>query len=305
MRKHFIPALLCALGLLAFGGCYKPQKDSNALGTAKNPIVMAFVPSTEAEGVIAGGEELAALLSTQTGLRFKPLVATSYVGIVEAMAAGQVQVGWLPPMAYVFARERNGDEALLKVIRHGKPTYRGQIVVLAESPLQQLADLRGKRIAFAEQASASGHLYPRALLLENGIDPDKDCAEVQYSGGHEAALLALINGNADAVGCFDDARNQLKASTLPDILEKTRVLAYTQEIPADNVTVVKGLDPALRQQIQDGLLALAASEQGKKVLFDLYEIEGLVPATDADYEPVRQMAQLLKLNVEEEVKKGK
>ena len=35
--------------------------------------------------------------------------ATSYVGVVEAMALDKVQVAWLPPMAYVFAHDRNGD----------------------------------------------------------------------------------------------------------------------------------------------------------------------------------------------------
>lgn len=295
-----LAALFCA-GV----SCYKPKSQGKPLGSADNPVVMAFVPSTEAEGVITSGEELAKLLGDKCGLSIKPLVATSYVGIVEALGAGQVQAAWLPPMAYVFAHERNGAEAVLKVVRHGKPTYRGEIVVLKGSPAQDLAGLKGLRIAFAEQASASGHLYPRALMLENGIDPDKDCAEVQYAGSHDAALLALVNGTADAAACFDDARTQLAESTVPDILAKTRVLAYTKDIPADNVAFARDLPAEIAGKLSAGLLALAADEQGKKVLFDLYEIEGLVPATDADYAPVRSMAQVLGLDVEEEVKKGK
>ena len=40
-----------------------------------------------------------------------------------------------------------------------------------------------------------------------------------------------------------------------------------------------------------------------KVVDELEEIEGLVPAQDADYNPVRQMAQILELDIEEEVRR--
>jgi phosphonate transport system substrate-binding protein len=128
-------------------------------------------------------------------------------------------------------------------------------------------------------------------------------AETSYSGGHDAALLAMLKGSADAACCYDDARTKLIDAGYPDVMEKTRVLAYTQDIPADNVTLSKTLDPALRQKISAGLLALAESEEGKKLTAELYEVEGLVPATDADYDPVRKMAQLLQLDIEQEIDK--
>jgi len=297
----FTAAVVCLL----LAGCFKPATETHALGTEKNPLVMAFVPSTEAAKVLSSGDQLTAMLAERTGLHFKTLMATSYEGIVAAMGVGEVQVAWLPPMAYLFAQQRNGDRVVLKVVRNGKPTYRGEIVVMANSPIKGFADLKGKRVAFVEQASASGHLYPRALLLENGIYPDVDLAQpLVFAGSHDAALLSLLNGSADAACCYDDARTKLQKAGYADILTTTRILAYTPEIPADNVTVSKNLDPAMAQKITDGLLALAQDEQGKKVLFDLYEVEGLVPATDADYNPVRKMAEVLHLNIEEEVQKG-
>ena len=297
MPRLLIPLLLT---LLSLGGCYKPASDSQALGSAKNPIIMAFVPSTEAEKVVSSGEELCELLAAQTGLSFDSMVATSYVGIVEAMAADKVQVGWLPPLAYVFANQRNGDQAVLKVVRHGKSTYRGEILVLADSGIESIADLKGKRIAYPEQASTSGHLYPSTLLIEAGLDPEVDLEE-NYSGSHDAAVLALIKGSADAACCFDDARTKLSENGFEDIFQTTRVLAYTPEIPADNVSVTRDLDPELIQRITDGLLAVAATDEGARVLMELYEVEGLEPATDADYEPVRNMARTLGMDIEAEL----
>ena len=129
-----------ALLLLTIAGCFKPDSESYPLGHERNPLVMAFVPSTEAEKVISSGEELTQLLTEQSGLHFKPLISTSYVGIVEAMAVERVHIGWLPPLAYVYASQRNGDDVILKVVRHGSPTYRGQIVVLADSCLLYTSD---------------------------------------------------------------------------------------------------------------------------------------------------------------------
>lgn len=304
-RRYWHNLLLPAtFALLLCAGCYKPQSAGQPLGSEKNPLIMAFVPSVEAQNVLSSGEQLAAALQQESGLHFKPLVATSYVGIVEAMGSGTVHVGWLPPLAYVFAHDKNGDEVVLKVVRHGKATYRGMVVVMADSPAQTLADLKGKRLAFPDQASASGHLYPRALMLEQGLNPDTDLAETQFAGGHDSALLALLKGGADAACCYDDARTKLQEGGYPDIMTSTRALAYTADIPADNVTLAQAVPAELRSKISASLSAVAASESGRQILMDLYEIEGLEAATDADYDPVRKMAEVLKLDIQQEVEKG-
>jgi len=295
--------VLCALCLLALSGCYKPASESHPLGSEENPLVMAFVPSTEAEKVIESGEELTALLKDATGLSFKAQMSTSYVGIVEAMAVSKVQVAWLPPMAYVYAHDRNGDQVILKVVRGGKATYRGEIVVMADSEIQELSDLRGKRLAFTDQTSTSGHYYPAALLREAGLDPEAD-VEPLFAGGHDAAVLALVKGSVDAACCYEDARDKLLDMGFPDIMQTTRVIAYTDEIPADNVAVIKDLEPELATKVKDGLLKLATGADGQRVLKELYDVDGLVPAVDGDYDPVRHMAEVLNKDIEAEVRGG-
>jgi phosphonate transport system substrate-binding protein len=296
--------LLVALLALSGASCFKPAAESQPLGSEKNPLVMAFVPSTEAEKVMDSADELIALLQQQTGLYFKPQMASSYVAIVEAMAVEKVQVAWLPPMAYVYAHDRNGDQVILNVVRNGKPFYRGEILVMADSGIEKLAQLKGKRVAFTDQTSASGHYYPAALLKDAGLDPEADIT-ASFSGNHDAAVISLVKGSVDAACCYDDARAKLVDKGFPGILTQTRVLAYTPEIPADNVSVIKNLDPALAQKVTDGLVAVAATDQGKKVLMDLYEVEGLLPAKDSDYDPVRKMAQLLGKDPETELKNAK
>jgi len=174
-------------------------------------------------------------------------------------------------------------------------------VVLADSGIETIEDLRGKRLGFPDPASTSGYLYPMKLLIEAGFDPESDF-ELMALGSHDAAVIALIKGSIDAALCYDDARSKLLETDFADDVDRTRILAYTPDIPADNVAVVGGLDPELRRRVRQALIDLAETEQGAEVLFDLYEVEGLVAAQDADYDVVREMAQVMGLDIEQRLR---
>ena len=132
---------------------------------------MMFVPSGDAQVIIKGEREVGDLLYKETGLHFKTLVVTSYAAVIEAMGAGKVDIGWLATFSYVLAKDKYDVELLMVVQRFGSPFYRGQIMVRADSGIQSLKDLQGKRFAFVDPASTSGHLFPKTLLLSKGLDP--------------------------------------------------------------------------------------------------------------------------------------
>jgi len=307
---------MVGLMILLMAGCNQPPGDTTTdgsgaakapaakaaveVGTARKPVVMAFVPSTEVEKIVEGARPLMELLEEKTGLKFKDYVATSYIGVVEAMGQGHVHVAWLPTLAYVLAHQRNGAEAVLKVVRHGKDTYYGLIFTRTDSGINTLEDLKGRTFAFVEEASASGHLYPRALLLKHGIDPDRDLARYMFAGGHDSAVLAVYKGNVDAGAMYDDARDKFK-NTMPEVFDETKIIAKTDPIPSDTVAVAADLPPDVVAKIVQALVEILRDEKTKHVLYDIYEIEGLAPAQDSDYDPVREMASVLDLDLEKEV----
>jgi len=280
------------------GRLSKPQQN---IGTERSPIVMAFVPSTEAEKIVESAKPLTELLSQKTGYAFKAVVATSYIAVVESLGIGDAHIAWLPPMAYVLAHKRHRARVILKVVRNGKATYYGLICVRKDSGIKSLEELRGKRFAFVEPASASGHLYPRALFLEHGIDPDKDFSQVVFAGSHDSAVLALFNGNVDGAAFYDDAREKFK-ETMPKVLQETTIIAKTEPIPADNVTVSASLPDDVTERVKQALIEIAKDEAGRKILYDIYEIEDLVPADDRDYDSLRKVARILDLDLEEHLK---
>jgi phosphonate transport system substrate-binding protein len=241
------------------------------LGTAQHPIRMMFVPSGEAQTILEGGEEIARRLQKITGLHFKTSIATSYAAVIEAMGAGKVDIGWLATFSYVLAKQKYDVDLLLIVVRFGSPFYRGQIVVRADSNIRKLSDLKGKKFAFVDPASTSGHLYPKTLMISKGLNPDRLFSQSLFAGSHNAVIY-------------------------PEVFTKLRVIAYTKDIPNDTVSARKGLDPAIKQKIKTGLMQLSKTPEGSKVLKQVYGISGLMDF-DAFFDPVREAGRLLDLDL--------
>jgi phosphonate transport system substrate-binding protein len=272
-----------------------PPAEAQQQGSAENPLRMMFVPSGDAQMILKGGKEIAQLLHKATGLHFKTSIATSYAAVIEAMGAGKIDIGWLAAFSYVLAHDKYGVELLLVVQRFGSPFYRGQIMVRADSGIQDLAGLKGKRFAFVDPASTSGHLYPKSLLMSEGFDPHIFFEKTVFAGSHNAVLLSIYKGEVDGGAAYDGSRAAV-AKTFPDIFDKVNVIAYTKDIPNDTVSVRKELSGDLKVLIREGLKQVSRSPQGSKVLKKLYGISGF---TDLDglFDPVREAGRLLNLNL--------
>jgi phosphonate transport system substrate-binding protein len=286
-----------------------PAPTGDQKGSTGNPVNMAFVPSADSTKVLASGEPLAKLLSDATNLNFKVSVPTSYTAVIEAMGSNQVDVGWLSPFAYVLAHDKHSTQIVLTTLRQGSKTYRSQVVVRADSGINNLEQLRGKKFAFVEPASASGFLFPNALLAAKGIDYKTFFSDTLFAGGHDKVIIAVYNkqvdggatfGNSIDTGPPTDART-LVTSTLPDVMSAIKPIDQTDAIPNDTVSVRRGLDDNVIKLVRDGLLYVQSTADGKKVLRDLYNIDGLAPADDKDYDAIRSAARALNLDLEEQV----
>lgn len=294
-RANLILKLLFSTVLALLFLCPSLVFTAERLGTAQHPIRMMFVPSGEAQTILEGGEDIARRLHKLTGLYFKTSIATSYAAVIEAMGAGKVDIGWLATFSYVLAKQKYDVDLLLIVVRFGSPFYRGQIITRVDSGIQTLADLKGKKFAFVDPASTSGHLYPKTLLLSKGLNPERLFSQSRFAGSHNAVILSVLKGEVDAGATYDDARAAV-AKTYPEVFTKLRVIAYTQDIPNDTVSARKGLDPALKQKIKNGLMRLSKTPEGSKVLKRVYGISGLMDF-DAFFDPVREAGRLLNLDL--------
>lgn len=304
--KFYLPLLLLCLARISF----QPLFENRSFGAAANPIRIALTPSVDARKVTNSADKLQKFLERQTGYAFSIVVPTSYIAVVEAFGSGKADVAAINTFGYILAHQKYGAEAVLKVVRRdGETEYKGQFIAHVDSGIDSLADLQGKRFAFTDPSSTSGYILPKAILARNHITP----AEEVLAGKHDNVVTMIYQKQVDAgatyysppdksTGEILDARARV-VRQFPDIYNKVKIIGFTQSIPNDPIIFRKDFPADMKKKIIDALLAFQTTPEGKKALFEIYSVEGLVPARDSDYDVLRAILEEQKVEVEKALKK--
>lgn len=267
-------------------------------GYVPETLTVQFVPSQNADTLEAKAKPLEKLLTDRLGVPVKVSVSTDYNTIIEAMASKQVDVGFLPPTAYVLAKEKGAAEVILQAQRYGvqddtgAPTdelvdfYKSMIIVKKDSEIQSIEDMKGKKIAYQNVTSSAGYVWPAGALLAAGLDPLSDVQAITVKG-HDQGVIAVLNGDVDAAAIFQDARNTVKAD-YPSVFEDTRVLTYTEPIPNDTISVRSDMSAEWVQKLKDAFIDIGKDEEGHQIISDIYTHEGYVESSDSVFDTVRE-----------------
>jgi phosphonate transport system substrate-binding protein len=133
-------------------------------------------------------------------------------------------------------------------------------------------------------------VYPRAMLMEKGVTPERYFKDILFAGGHDKVIAAVLEGRADAGAIYDGALAVEKAKGQPT--EQLLTIASTDPIPHDAIAVGVGMDEVLAKRIQAALVALDKSESGRKVIANSKKkLTGHVLAEDSLFDVVRRTAQ--------------
>jgi len=290
-----------AVALFVIGACGKSSPSAKVLR-------VGFVPAEDAQQVIRNAQPLVEILQKKLGMEVQPFVATDYTGVVEALRVGKLDIAFLTPASYVLAKNEANVRVALKSERKGSPFYYAAIITRTDSGIKSLEDLRGKVFAFGDPVSTSANVFPRKLFHDKGIDPVRDFKNILYAGGHDAIVLAVLNRKVDAGATYansTDGSDTAWARYLknPEDVKKIRAIAYSEPIPADNLVFSANLEERLGKRIEETFIELSRDPEGKKMLRDLYQIDGFVPATDKDYDSVRQAFSIAGIQLKDALKK--
>ena len=298
--QHIIRLLLASLflWLVACG-------DS---GNAPKVLRVGFVPAEDAQQVMQNAQPIVDLLQKRLGMEVQPFVAADYTGVIEALRVNKLDIAFLTPASYVFAKNEANVKVILKSERQGIASYYAAIITRADSGIKKLEDLRGKTFAFGDSLSTSGNIFPRKMFKERGIDPVRDFKQVLYSGGHDATVLAVLNGKVDAGATYANSPDGNDTAWMrylkdPEDVKKIHAIAFSEPIPADNLVINGNLDESIAQKVKESFLELSRDPKGKKMMRDLYQIDGFVPATDSDYDSVREAFSVAGIPLKEALQK--
>ncbi len=265
-------------------------RSEGSVGTAGNPVVLVLSPSHAKDLKPGDLATLAKLLQADSKLEVSVRIATSPVEAIDSFKR-QSDVGLLDLFEYMLARTRHGVEARLQITRKDDAvSYTGEVLVRADSPAKVLTDLQGKRIAYVSPYSTGGFIFPAWLLAENKVTMAHE-----FAGGHTEALERLRAGKVEAAAVYGGAAK-------PG--EPFRVLGITRTIPNEPVFLRKGLDKRKGDAILAALQKVGLEAAGKGILAAMADCTGFRPATDSDYDPVRQALHAAGKSVYEVVPEG-
>ncbi len=285
-RLYFTLALglvLAASMLMSSCGLFK-----GPLGSEKNPIIWAFVPSGEMERVSAGAESVADLIFEETGLYIDTFVATDYVGVVEAMCSSppQAHMASLATFAYLLAAVQGCAEAELVSVRYGSASYNGQIFVRADSGITDISELGGTTFCRSDELSTSSWIIPSIDLKAAGVDIDG--LTIVDTGAHENNVIGVYRGDCVAGASYIDARTRVEEE-FPDVMDVITVIQVSIDIPNDGVQYQTDFPRDLRDQINAALLAIAETEEGQEALDTAYQWSALELHDHSFYVPFLEL----------------
>ncbi|MDG4474752.1 phosphate/phosphite/phosphonate ABC transporter substrate-binding protein [Thiovibrio frasassiensis] len=229
------------------------------------------------------------------------IMPLEFAAISPMLKDGKIDFVLANSAFYVEMEKLYGAKAIASQVNSagGKPVkeFGGVILVRKDSPIQNLADLKGKKFMVVKSSSFGGGQMALRLLLQNGIDYKKDFAEFREGGKHDNVVLAVKNGAMDAGTVRTDVMEAMAKEgkismadfrIINQIKDSFPFVHSTELYPEWPMAAAKHVDAAKVQKFTDALLSIKAdSDAAKKA-----GILGWAPA--ADFSSVRECLKALK-----------
>ncbi len=280
----------------------KPPDLTGKLSLKK--LNAAFIPSEDAAKIFNDNRDLLAYLKQAFGIEIVGTVGTSYSAVIEAMRAKKVEFAFFGPFSYILGHQEANAQAIIQgEDQDGKlAIYNSLIITTADSPLNSLADIKGKTFSFVDPASTSGHLVPSYTLLTKANLKETDY-KPNYAGSHPGSYQAVINKKVEAGAIASDIFAQgIAAGTIDK--SKVKILDTSFAIPGSPVAVRGDMAKADIDAIQQVLLSI--NDQPKdSALFKSFVLNGgfgvgtikLRKGDDAAYDELRNIPPAIGIDI--------
>lgn len=277
------------LAILLLAGCSRQGEGPE--------LRIGYMNCNSAGETLARFRPLTAYLSKKLGVKLIP-VPVDTQDVEERFAAGEFTFTHTNSLLYVILKE-GYDLELVATEKRGNFGARtaGAIIARRGSGIEKLEDIRGKRMIFGPQLAPTGFLAQYDLLLQKGIDPERDLAYYAIPSGsfkHEKVIYGVYFGQYDAAAApaLDLEVMTREGKVDPDDFV---VLAQSRIIPYCTFGAARQTDPDLVRRFRRALLELTAETtveidgERMKVLSAAW-IDGFEQLLDSDYDPIREMA---------------
>jgi phosphonate transport system substrate-binding protein len=278
-RRHFLTRAAGVLSVAATA----PLRAADAIKVGMIPDAGATQVSIEEKAPLRD------YLAKATGTKVDLIIPTNYNATVEALGNSSLDFAYLGALTYVKAHDRYNVTPLVQ--RSADKNFHSLFITQSGSSIQKLADCKGKRFAFGDINSTSGHLIPFDELRKAGINADDDM-QIRYTGSHAATVKAVEGGAADA-GALDETVYHSMISEGKVDGSKVRIFVTSPPF-VDYIWVARAnVGAAEREGFAKAFLSL---KEGKDdAILNILRGKDFVRADDAEYSNIRKIARDLKM----------
>lgn len=303
MIKRLCFALLLFVVAFAAGCTEEPvtkvdlsEREQTSLAKSKDTITYAYLPQYSHTISYKRHRLLVEYLRKSTGLPLHQIFPDTFDEHLKMVQRGEIDISFSNPFIYIKISEVGGSAFARVVEPNGKPDFRGQIICRSDNlKIKTPEDCKGKRWIAVDPSSAGGYLFALGMFMDHGIAPD-DFSEIVFApgpGGKQEKVVLAVYAGAYDIG-------SIREGTLPILegkvdLDKIRVMAETRAYPGWVFSSRKGLDENLVEIIAEAMFRLDITTPEHAAILDTAHIRGIIPASDADYNPIRNLAAKLGL----------
>ena len=298
------------VGLLA--GCSGGGGDSGG-----SEITFTLTPAESDVDVKKQYQPLFDYLENEADVTISSSVAADYAAVYSSLDSGQTDVADAAPAIAIQSADTDVAEVAGIRIAYGAAKYFSLITTLPDSPIEQLSDLEGEAVAFADRLSTSGSIFPLFMLNNAGLDTGNapDGTPVDFEGqwsDHSQARETLINRDpvmAAGTGAFSTAPHVPKDQFPQQFLDMSaendgdlgtaspelQLLATSDPIPRAPILVRSGLDQDVKDRVVNALLDAEQEDLINEDLGDDQQLwfTGLSEGSVEAYQPVRDAFDVL------------
>lgn len=219
----------------------------------------------------------------EAGVPTDYLLYSNYERLVDAVLAGEVEIGWNTNTAFVHLELRLGQEARILGMRDVDADYATVVVTRRGEAFGEPRELAGKRLALGSRDSGHAAILPLHFLRAQGLDAARDCAElVRFdtdlgkhgdTGDSELRVVqAVAEGAADAGALGDATWAAFRAAGMP-VTQELEIAWRSPRYFHCNFTALPSLDGALAERWQAALLAM--DRERDPTLREAMDLEGV------------------------------
>jgi len=239
-------------------------------------------------------QQVVEYLGSKLGIPAEMVHRTTYDEIDVMLENQEVDLAFICSSPYVLDNQKFGVQLLVAPQVTGAVTYHSNIIVHKDSPITDLAQLKGKTFVFTDPKSNSGRLYPTYVLAKRNESPESFFSSYQYSYSHNKSVEIVAKKRADGAA-VDSIVYDFMVSNESPYSEQTRIIHRSPAFGIPPVVVHPDTPPYLKRSLLAIFLEMHNDPEGKAILAAM-KIERFVEVSDSNYDGIRAMRAFIKNN---------